>query len=102
MPQTVQLPGIDALARGFKLLLQKARQRQVHVVAAQQDVVTNGDTFQCQFAVLFGNHDEAEIRSAAADVAHQNQVADFDSAAPGISLISQATRRRLPAAPPAT
>jgi hypothetical protein len=35
MPQAVQLPGIDALARSFKMLLQKARQRQIHVVAAQ-------------------------------------------------------------------
>ena len=62
------------------------RQRQVHVVAAQQDVVANGDAFQRQFAVLFGNHNEAEIRGAAADVAHQNEVADLDSAAPAITL----------------
>ena len=89
MPQAVQLPGIDAVARGFKALLQNARQRQVHVVAAQQDVVPNGDAFQRQFAVLFGNHNEAEIRGAAADVAHQHQVADLDSAAPVITLAFQ-------------
>ena len=74
---------------GFKALLQNARQRQVHVVAAQQDVVANGDAFQRQFAVLFGNHNEAEIRGAAADVAHQHQVADLDAAAPVITLALQ-------------
>ena len=46
----------------------------------------NGDAFERQFAVFFGNHDEAEIRGAAADVAHENEVVDLDSAAPGITL----------------
>ena len=49
-------------------------------------MVANGDALQCQFAALFGNHDEAEIRGAAADVAHENQVADLDAAAPVITL----------------
>ena len=72
-----------------KPLLQNARQRQVHVVAAQQNVLADGHALQRQFAVLFGNHDEAEIRGAAADVAHQHQVADLDSAAPAIALALQ-------------
>ena len=82
MPQAVQLPGIDAVAGGFKALLQNTRQSEVHVVAAQQYVVANSHAFQCQFAVLFRNRDEAGIRGAAANVAHENQVADLDSAAP--------------------
>ena len=86
MPQAVQLPGVDAMARGLKALLQNARQRQIHVVAAQQDVIANGDAFQRQVAVLLGNHDQAEIRGAAAHVAHQNEVADLDAAAPGVAL----------------
>jgi hypothetical protein len=49
-------------------------------------VVANGDAFQRQFAVLFGNHNEAEIRGAAAHVAHEDEVADLNSAAPGITL----------------
>ena len=61
------------LPKASKALLQKARQRQVHVVAAQQDVVANGDAFQRQVAVLFGNQDEAEIRGASANVAHQDR-----------------------------
>ena len=47
MPEAVQLPGIDAVAQGLKALLQNARQCQVHVVAAQQDVIANGDALQC-------------------------------------------------------
>jgi len=52
-------------------------------------VVTNGDAFQRQFAILFGNHNEAEIRRTTADVAHQNEVAEFDAVAPGITLAFQ-------------
>ena len=40
--------------------------------------MTNGDAFQRQFAILFGNHNEAEISRATADVADENEVADFD------------------------
>src|SRR5262249_5730476 len=83
MPQSLQLPYIDAIAQRFQALLQKARQRQVHVVATQQDVVADGDAFQRQFATLFGNHNKAEISRATADVAHENEVADFDAVAPG-------------------
>src|SRR5580693_899288 len=86
MPQPVQLPGIDAVAGGFKALLQKARQSQVHVVAAQQYVVANGHTLQRQFAVFFGDGDEAEICGAPADIADENEIADFDSAAPSVAL----------------
>src|SRR5207245_9857221 len=86
MPQSLQLPHVDAITRGFQALLQKARQRQVHVVAAQQDVVTYGYAFQRQFAILFGNHNEAEISCATADVAPQNEVADSDEVARGIPL----------------
>ena len=49
-------------------------------------MVAHGDPFERQFTVFLGNHDEAEIRSAAADVAHENEIVDLDSAAPGITL----------------
>jgi hypothetical protein len=42
--------------------------------------------FERQVTVFFGDHDKAEIRCAAADVANENEVVDLDSAAPGITL----------------
>jgi hypothetical protein len=81
----MQLPGFDVVTGSVKALLQDTCQRQVHVVVAQQYVVANSDAFQCQSAVLFGNRDEAEIRRAAADVAHENEITDLDSTGPRIS-----------------
>src|SRR5579871_519621 len=74
------------MPRSFQALLQKACQRQIHIVAAQQDMVANSDALQHQFAVLFGDHNEAEVRRAASDVAYENEIADLDSAAPRIAL----------------
>ena len=76
VPQAMQLPGVDAMAVGLKALLQEACEREIHVVAAEQDVIANCDTLQRKVAVLFGNHDQAEVRRAAAHVAHQHQVAN--------------------------
>ena len=50
VPQAVQLPGVDAMACGFEPLLQHARQRQVHVVAAEQDVVADRDALEREVA----------------------------------------------------
>ena len=82
VPQPVQLPRVDTMARGFEPALQKTREREIHVVAAEQDVIADGDAFERQLAVAFGDGDQAEVRRAAADVAHEHEVADFDAPAP--------------------
>src|SRR4029077_1152420 len=46
VPQDLQLIGIDAMAFGFEFLLQQSGERKVHVVAAQQDMLTNRNTLQ--------------------------------------------------------
>ena len=53
VPQRLQLIGVDLLAFGFQLLLQQAGEGEVHVVAAQQDVLADGDTLQRQVAIFF-------------------------------------------------
>ena len=68
------------------LLLQPSRERQIHVVAAEQDVLADGDAAQRERAALLADRDEAEVGGAAADVAHQHEVADLHALAPGVAL----------------
>ena len=49
-------------------------------------------------AVLLADRDEGEVGGAAADVAHQDQVADLHALAPVVALRGRATRRTPPAA----
>ena len=58
-----------------KLLLEMPRQREIHIVAAEQDVFAHGDALELQFACLLGHRDQREIGGAAADVDHQDQIA---------------------------
>src|SRR5436190_13187061 len=86
MPQAMELPCVYAMAGVFEPLLQQASQRQVHIVAAQQDVIADRDALERQLAAFFRNRNQAEVRRAAADVAYENQVADFDLLAPALAL----------------
>src|SRR5690606_4055476 len=86
MPERLQLPGIDAVAFALQLLLQEAGERKIHIVAAEQDVIADGDAPQRQIAVLLRDRDQAEVGRPAADIADQDQVADLDALAPVIAL----------------
>ncbi len=46
------------MALGLEALLEQPRERQVHVVAAEQDVVADGDPLEAQLAGLLGDRDE--------------------------------------------
>ncbi len=59
LPERVQLHGVQFRALRRELLLQVAGQRQVDVVAAQQDVLAHGHALQGQFARVFGDRDQA-------------------------------------------
>ena len=58
----------------FEPLLQQAREREVHVVAAEQDVLADGDALEREVAVLLGHRDQAEVGGAAADVADEDEI----------------------------
>ena len=51
MPQRLELPGVDAVTVAFQALLGAAGQRQIHVVAAKQDVIADRDPIERQVAV---------------------------------------------------
>ena len=57
-------------------------QGQVHVVAAQQDVVADRHAGQHQLARLLADGDQRQVGGAAAHVADQHHVADLDLLAP--------------------
>src|SRR6516164_10458636 len=86
MPESLQLVGVDAVAFGLELLLQQPREGKIHVVAAQQDVVAHRNAPESEIAVLFAHNDQTEVGSAAANIAHQHEIADFDALAPTLAL----------------
>jgi hypothetical protein len=51
VPQALQLPGVDAVPGLLEPLLEQARERQIHVVAAEQDVLADRDALERQLAV---------------------------------------------------
>ena len=69
----VQLPRVDAMAVRLEPLLQQAREREVHVVAAEQDVIADRDALEREVAVVLADRDQAEVGRAAADVADEDR-----------------------------
>ncbi len=59
-----------------------AGEREIDIVAAEQDVIAHRDAVEAQFAVRFGDGDQREIGGAAADIDHQNEIADGDALPP--------------------
>ena len=75
-------------------------EREVHVVAAEQDVVADGDALERQLAALLAHGDQGEVGGAAADVADQDDVADRElPARQRVAVWRRSRRRTRPAAP---
>ena len=65
-----------------ELRLDSACEREIHVVAAEQDVFADGDALEAKFAAFFGDGDQREVGGAAADIDDEDEVADPDLLAP--------------------
>ncbi len=61
-------------------------QGEVHVVAAEQDVLADGEAVEGEVAVLLADADQGEVGGAAADVADEDDVADLHSLPPGVAV----------------
>jgi len=61
------------------------RQGEIHVVAADQQMIAHRDSLENQFAALFGHADQREIGRAAADIAHQERVVDGKQTTPTLA-----------------
>ena len=81
-PECLELPAVDARAFLRQPLRNRARQRQVDVIAAQQNVLAHGHAIEGEFALALGDRDQGEVGSAAADIHHQDQIAHLHALAP--------------------
>ena len=75
LPERMELDRIELDVLLRELLLGMARHREIHVVAAEQQVFADRHALKLQFSRLLRNGDQAEICRAAADVDNQNQIA---------------------------
>ena len=79
-----------------ELLLDVMRQRQVDVVAAEHQVVADGDAPEARAGRRLDDGDQAEVGRAAADVADQDQLARPHLALPAVLVRDDpAVERRL-------
>ena len=73
---------VERAAVFLQLRAQPVREREIHVVAAEQDVLTDCDALEGQLAVLLAHGDQREVAGAAADVDDQDGVVHADLPAP--------------------
>ena len=93
-PQGAPLLGVEP--RAAELLLDVMRQREVDVVAAEHQVIADGDAAEARAGRRLDDRDQAEIGRAAADVADQDQLAGADLALPAVLVRDDpAIERRL-------
>jgi hypothetical protein len=78
----MKLQGIDAHAFLRQCSGDEAGQREIHIVAAQQDVLADGHALERQLALLLGHGYKRKVRRAAADIEDQNQIAELYALAP--------------------
>src|SRR6266700_1465251 len=72
------------------------RKRQVHIVAAQKNVIADGDTRELKSAVFLSDAYERKIGCSSADIHDENDVSQFDLLAKTVSgLFQPRIERRL-------
>ena len=79
------LGAIDLFARGGDLLRDDVGEGEVHVVAAEQDVFSDGHALELERAVALGGEDGRKV-ARAADVDDQEHVTDAEFFAPRVAL----------------
>ena len=85
MPQGDRLPGVELHALFGEPAGDVMGQGEVHVVAAHQKMIADGDASQDQFALLFGGADQRQIGRSAADVADQQRIAERKRPPPALA-----------------
>ena len=89
MPQGDRLPRIELDALFGEAAGDEMGQGEVHVVAADQQMVADGQPLQDQFALLLGHADQRQVGGAAADVADQQRIAQREALPPALAAIGQ-------------
>ena len=65
-----------------ELRLYGSREREIHVVAAEQDVLSDCDALKAKLAAFFRYRDQRKVSGAAADIDDEDQIAYPDLLAP--------------------
>src|SRR3954454_20695014 len=87
VPEGDGLPWIEVDALGGEGGGGVVGEGEVHVVAADERVVADGDAAEGELAFLFGDADQGEVGRAASDVADEERVADLQLLAPLLALV---------------
>jgi hypothetical protein len=82
MRQRVHLPAVDLFAARLELLANAVGEGEIHVVAAEQDVIAHRNAHQLEGAARFDRRDRGEVGGASTDVDDQNDIAHLDFLAP--------------------
>ncbi len=82
MHERQELPGVQRFTRRLKLGLQRIGERQIHIVAAKQNVFADADALKFEATLDICYSDQAEIGCPAADVADQHDIAVSNQVAP--------------------
>ena len=86
--ERIPLAGLKFFGLTNEFDLQVLRQRQIHVVAAEKQMVADGDAMKLDLAVGSpSNADQSEIGCAAADVANQNFLAGRNKLLPVVLML---------------
>ncbi len=91
----MELHRVQLLAELRELLLGVPGYREVHVVAAQKQVLADGDALELQLARFLRNRNQRQVRGPAPDVDNQDQIAGFDSLPPIWIAVNPGVERRL-------
>ena len=73
------MPGIEFFAFGGEFLVKRVGEREVHVVATEENMVADREAGELDIAAGFGDGDQREIAGATADIDHEDDVADLRS-----------------------
>src|SRR5215468_3061835 len=73
------------MALAFEPLLHETCEGEVHVVAAQQDVIADRHALEREIPIVLPNGDQAEIGGAAPDVDDEEQVTDAKCSPPRLA-----------------
>src|SRR5437016_4813326 len=87
MSERAELKTIELLALRGELLPDHVSERQIHIVAAEQDVITDRDPLQCERAVLLDRVNQRKIAGATADIDNQHAVTGSELAAPTLAVL---------------
>ena len=94
MGERPELPRVQVLAFVLEPGLHDVGEREVHVVASEQDVVANGDALERECTIAIADFDEREVGRASADVDDEDDVSHRHIVAPGVATLSDPVVQR--------